>query len=250
MINTNWTQPKRNMIAALNDLRKALASGRNAKLIRINNEDCAHPIKVKNSITDFRAYEFTNGLLRTRDGIRDDDRTEPFQKHLSLNYKNCYGTQNAVDRYYKTGLLSSDNFKGVGRSHLVKVEDLVRFHACLPEQKDKDYAEMFRSQYFDDATGKQTHFYDFYRLKPEHSIYTISRFKRKVWAIQLLKADDKQPRIPVLVHVLNALAYPLKFIPNRSVLKMNEYKCVTFRIGAVTNGYELSIQIPKKFGFK
>jgi len=130
MINTNWTQPKRNMIAALNDLRSALAAGQRAKLIKINNEDCQHPIKVKNSI------------------------------------------------------------------------------------------------------------------------YTISRFKRKVWAVQLLKADDKQPRIPVLVHVLNALAYPLKFVATKSVLRMEEYKCVTFRIGAVTNGYELSIQIPKKFGFK
>lgn len=191
MINTNWTQPKRNIITALNDLRKALAAGQNARLIKINNEDCAFPIKVRNSITDFRAYEFSIGLLRTRNSIMNDERMEAFQKHLSLNYKACYGTEAALNKYYETGELSEDNFKGMGRSHLVKVEDMVNYLSGLDDQKDRDYAQMFRSQYLDDNTKDEQHFFDFFRLKREHSIYTISRFKRKVWVIELLKDDLK-----------------------------------------------------------
>lgn len=249
MINTNWTTPKRNIFAGMLDLRKALAAGYNARLIKIKNEDCQNPIKVKNSITDFRAYEFSVGLLKTRQGIIDDPRIEPFNKYLSLNYRNCYGTREAVDKYYKTGLLSTDNFKGVGVSHLVYVEDLVLFHTALPDKFSKEYGEMFKHQYLDDNTKDETHFFDMYRLKKEHSIYTISRFKRKVWAVELLSDDKDKPKQPILFKIFNTILHPLKYIPRRSVLKMPEYRVVTFRVGDVTHGYSIEINIPKKFSF-
>ena len=248
-MNTNWSTPKRTLIAGINCLRKALASGENARLVRAKNEDCSYPIKVRNSITDFRAYEFSIGLLKTRSQILADDRMPEFEKHLTLNYKTCYGSERAVKRYYETGLLNKGNFKGMGRAHLVAVEDLVMFWANQPRKKDKEYAQMFASQYFEGTTGDETHFYDHYRLKREHSVYTISRFKRKLWVVELLKDDAAKPRTPVLVHVLNVLAYPLKFIPQRSVLRMDEYKCVTFRIGAVIHGLSVEFHIPKKFSF-
>ena len=244
-MNTNWTTPKRNILAGIWDLRSALAAGQNARLIRMANEDCKYPIKVRNSITDFRAYEFQVGLLKTRASIASDERMPAFLRYLSLNYKACYGTQKAVDRYYERGLLSPDNFKGIGRSHLVKVEDMVRF---LSITGDKDRAEMFRSQYLDETTGNETHFYDHYRLKREHSVYTIQRFKRKVWVVELLKPDQKV-KTPFLIKILNAVLFPLKFIPKRSVLEMTEYKCVTYRIGAVTSGFSIEFHIPKKFSF-
>jgi len=247
MINTNWSSPKRNIFAAMLLLRTALAAGQNARLIRMANEDCAHPIKVKNSITDFRAYEFSVGLLRTRASIISDERMPAFEKFLSLNYKTCYGTQEAVEKYYETGLLSPDNFKGQGRSHLVAVRDMVAF---LFVTGDTDRAEMFRSQYFDDATGKETHFFDFYRLGKEHSIYTIQRFKHKLWVVELLKDDAPKARVPVLVHVLNFILYPLKYVPRRNVLRMDEYTNYTFRVGDVINGFSIQFQIPKKFSFK
>jgi hypothetical protein len=56
--------------------------------------------------------------------------------------------------------------------------------------------------------------------------------------------------VPIAVHVLNVLAYPLKFIPERSVLRMPEYTLYDFRIGAVTHGFKIEFQIPKKFSFK
>ena len=247
MINTNWSSPKRNIFAAMLLLRTALAAGQNARLIRARNEDCKYPIKVKNSITDFRAYEFSVGLLRTRAGIISDERMPAFEKYLSLNYKTCYGTQEAVERYYETGYLCPDNFKGQGRSHLVAVKDMVHF---LITTGDADRAEMFRSQYFEESTGNETHFFDLYRLGKEHSIYTVSRFKHKLWVVELLKDDAPKTRIPVLVYVLNFILYPLKYVPQKSVLKMNEYRCVTYRVGAVTNGFSIEFHIPKKFGFK
>ena len=246
----NWTTPKRNCFAAINDLRNALAAGMNARLIRARNEDCSYPIKVRNSITDFRAYEFTIGLLKSRTSIINDIRMPAFEKYLSLNYKACFGTQEAVDRYYEKGLLSPDNFKGIGRSHLVAVKDLIAFHACLPDKHSKDYAKMFADQYYEEHTANETHFYDHYRLKREHSIYTIQRFKRKVWVVELLKDNQPKARVPWAVKVLNVLCYPLKYVPKKSVLRMDEYKVVTFRIGAVTSGLSVEFHVPKKFSFK
>jgi hypothetical protein len=45
IINTNWSTPKRNVVAATLDLRTALLMGYNAKLIKLRNEDCNYPIK-------------------------------------------------------------------------------------------------------------------------------------------------------------------------------------------------------------
>jgi hypothetical protein len=247
--NTHWSKPKRNILAGLNDLRFALASGMNAQLIRLANEDCTYPIEVKNSVTDFRAYEQAVGLLKTRQQIIDDDIIPKFEKQLTLNYKTCYGTKAAMDHYYETGLLSSDNFRGMGCSHLVLIKDLVRFHLNLPDKKLREYGRMFDSQYFGKDTGNQKHFYDHYRLKQEHSIYTIKRFRRKLWVVEIIKDNQPKTRTPVLVHVMNALAYPLKFIPKRRVLKMGNYKCVSYRIGDVTHGFSLEFHIPKKFSF-
>ena len=248
-MSTNWSTPKRNIIAGMLDLRKALAAGQNARLQRMANEDCAFPIKVRNSITDFRAYECSVGLLKTRQGIIDDPRMPAFEKYLALNYKACYGTEAAMKRYYETGKLSSDNFKGIGRSHLVRVEDMVRFFTVVKD----DRAEMFRSQYLDEQTANQTHFYDHYRLKREHDIYTISRFKRKLWVVELLRDDKPKAVVPwtqrAFMTAINIIVFPFKFIPERRVMKMDEYKVVTYRIGAVTNGFSIDIHIPKKFSF-
>ena len=178
--NTHWSGPKTTLLAGLNSLRQALATGERAKLVRLANEDCSYPIKVKDSITDFRCYEFSVGLLRTRQSIEQDDNMPEFEKQLTLNYKTCYGSREAMDAYYETGVLCSDNFRGVGRSHQVAVKDMVAFF----QDTDKPRAKMFKDQYFGAKTGEETHFFDHYRLKREHDVYTIKRFKRKLWVDQ------------------------------------------------------------------
>jgi len=130
---TNWSSPKTNLIAGMNSLRSALASGHNAKLEKRWNEKCAFPIRVNPNL--------------------------PWSEQVS------------------------------------------------------------------------------------------KKFKHKVWVVVLYYNHPKY-KAPVLVHVLNALCYPLKYIPERSVLRMDKYKIITFRIGSVMNGYSIDIEIPKKFSFK
>jgi len=244
-MNTNWSSPKTNFFAGMLALRGALASGENARLVRARNEDCAFPIKVKLNDIDFRNFEFSIGYQSTRSEILRDNNKSDFEKYLSLNYKNCYGTEEAMTRYYESGCLSKDNFKGIGRSHLVKVEDMVRW---LLVTGDTERAEMFKKQYLSDETVNDKRFYDFYRYK-HGSQWAAKKFRRKLWVVELLK-DDEKVSTPVLIKMLNVLLYPLKFIPERRVLRMDEYKNVTFRIGSVVNGFAVEFQIPKKFSFK
>ncbi|MDZ7785960.1 MAG: hypothetical protein U5L95_02455 [Candidatus Saccharibacteria bacterium] len=143
-INTNWDSPKTNILAATLSLRKALAAGCNARLIREYNEDCEHPIRTKEHDKDFRNYEFLVGYVRTRSDILRDQDMSHFEKYLALNYKTCYGTHEAMQRYYTTGKLSADNLKGMGRPHLVKVEDLIMFYVLI---NNKDLAEQYKQQY-------------------------------------------------------------------------------------------------------
>jgi hypothetical protein len=74
-------------------------------------------------------------------------------------------------------------------------------------------------------------------------------FKNKVWVVVLYYNHPKY-KAPFLVHVLNVLAYPLKYIPRKSVLQMNEYRLVSYRVGSVVNGFTVEFHIPKKFSFK
>jgi len=248
-INTNWNSPKTNILAAINDLRKALAAGQNARLQRMRNEDCAYPIRVRKHDTDIRNYEFQNGVLKTRSEILRDPDMDDFHKHLALNYKTCYGSPEAVRKYYENGCLSPDNFKGMGQSHLVRVEDMVRW---LTITGDTDRAQMFRDQYLSTDKCNDRHFWDFYRYKHGNQ-FAPKVFKRKLWVVELLSKDSPKTSIPwlqkVLLNILRALVYPLKYVPRRSVLKMDDYKVITYRVGAVTNGVSIDIHVPKKFGF-
>ena len=75
------------------------------------------------------------------------------------------------------------------------------------------------------------------------------KFKKKLWVV-VRYFNYPKVKVPFLVHVLNVLAYPLKFIPTKSVLRMPEYTNYSFRIGSVVHGFEVEFQIPKKFSFE
>jgi len=122
-MNTNWSTPKTNIFAAINDLRKAKAAGQRAVLIKKANKDCAFPIKEKQQDSDFRNYQFNIGYAASITSIMADESLSDFEKELSTNYVNRYGTPEAVKHYYLTRELSPDNDKGMGVSHLVHIED-------------------------------------------------------------------------------------------------------------------------------
>lgn len=244
-MNTNWSTPKTNILAGMLDLRQALASGNNARLRRARNEDCSFPIKTKEQDTDFRNYEFSSGTLQNIDDIANDAQKSEFLKYLTLNYKTCYGAAEAAERYYKTGLLSQENFKGMGTSHLIKVSDMIAFYESIG---NKSLADMFRQQYLAPEDSKETHFFDNYVYK-HGSPWAIKEFKNRLWVVELLDNDEAKAKTPVLIKILNIILYPTKFIPTKSVLRMDTYRCVTYRIGDVTNGFSVEFNIPKKFGF-
>lgn len=248
-MNTNWTTPKRNFFAGLNDLRNALASGMNARLVRVRNEDCTYPIKVRNHDLDFKCYEFSVGYASTRQKIEADPNMSDMEKQLSLNYIKAFGTPEAMDTYYKTGVVSADNFNGIGTCHLVKASDYINYlkQTNYKPNANNELIHMYEHQYMDEQyTG--SHFFDFFRLKKEHGYWNVKTFKRKVWVVELLTRYEPK-RVPFLVKLMNVVVYPFKYVPRKSVLRMDNYKCVTFRIGAVINGLSVEFHIPKKFSF-
>lgn len=246
---TNWSSPKTNYFAALNDLRNALASGYSAKLVKKNNEDCEYPIRIRNKDLTFRSYESSGSYMRTRSEILADASMSNLEKEIVLNYYNYFGTEEAIENYYKTGELSADNFKGMGRDHLVKITDMIEFLERLGNPRDKERIEMLKRQYITLEEAETRHFYVSIRIKRSASVHVVKHFKHKLWVVELTgKAENI--KMPFMVKIMNGLYYPLKFIPKHSVLRMTEYSVHTFRVGAVTNGFAVEFHIPKKFGFK
>jgi len=243
--NTNWSSPKTNIVAGLLDLRKALAGGYKAKLIRARNEECEYPIKEKNQDSDFRNYEFSIGYGSSINKIKADTNRSEFEKQLSLNYVSVFGSDEAMKRYYETGVLGADNLKNMGRNHLVKVDDLIKFLEDSRDPRVNIYRDQYRAP---EHVHDTTHLFDFFRYK-HGSPYAIKNFKRKLWVVQL-QGKEENGKLPAVIKVLNFLMYPLKFIPQRSVLRMPEYRLVSYRVGAVVNGFKVEFQIPKKFSFK
>jgi len=246
---TNWSSPKTNIFAAINDLRKALASGYNASLVKEYNENCSHPIRVKKK-QDFRQYKFMNGRLTTRQEIMNDKNMSEYDKHLSLNYMNQYAlNKEAIEMYYGNGVLSLDNVSSMGRAHLVKVSDFIEF---MREIGRDDIADTYHKKYVCPSGLNQKHFFDFFTTD-YHNVWGIKKFKHKLWVVVL---NDKKTKtnIPthqkVLIKIFNAVLHPLKYIPRKSVLKMPDYTNYTFRIGAVSSGFSVEFHIPKKFSFK
>lgn len=246
-MNTNWSQPKTNIFSAMLSLRKALMSGNKATLIKIFNEECAHPIRSngKDVDLDFREYTFSSGTRNSVNSIKSKAST--FCEKLSLDYICCFGTAEAIDLYYNQGILSSDNFNGIGRAHLINVDDAIKF---FNESGNRNRVETYYSQYRNPDNFNKQYFFDNFRLKNDNKSNKPKHFKRKVWAVALLNDNDVKPNTPILIHVINVIMYPLKFIPNKSVLRMPDYTLYTFRIGGVVNGYNVQFQIPKKFSFK
>jgi len=239
--NTSWTTPKRNFLAGVNDLRKALAAGYNARLIREWNEKCDYPIRISNFAKDFKSYKFNYGTLSTRNEIINNTSMNDNEKYITLNYINVFGTKEAKEKYYKTGKLSKDNFKSGGVSHLVNVKDAIDFHQKIG---DFEYAKILEIKYISGDPNTK-HFYDFYSQTT--SIWTAKKFKRKVWVVELI--DEGSPNYTFLTKLLTILVYPTKFIPQKDVLDMDDYKLVTFRIGDVKNGFSVEFHLPKKFSF-
>lgn len=254
MNNTNWSTPKTNFFAAIEDLHAALSSGHNARLIRMRNEDCNYPIKKSDDPKkfDFRNYSFSMGYPATYNKVLN---TGKENVELTLNYVSCYGTPEAIEKYYKTGVVTSGNIQGMGTNHLVKVDDMIKY---LQQQPAKDIwahgrATSLYAQYRDPDTRDESFMFDFF-TPAKKSTWNIVKFKNELWVVELLDGIEDEIVQPIGIRIslaiMNYLLFPTKFIPKKDVLKMKDYKVITFRVGSVTNGWSIQFHVPKKFSFK
>jgi hypothetical protein len=235
-----YTTPTKNFFSALNTFRRALAYGENVRLMLVRNEDCTYPIQKRVHTPD--EYTSSHGALYTENEIRGGQYgKDPLDLDLTLNYYPLFGKKEAAEHYYKTGELSEDNFGGVGYCHLVKRADI---HAYLTAKGEPERAAMFLL-----PTDPDKSCWIYPAKRRDNAYWEPVQFKHKVWAVVLV---DKgvTPNYQRWVKIFNVLAYPLKFIPRRRILRMKEYTNYTFSVGSVTGGYSVEFQIPKKFTFK
>jgi len=225
------------------NLRKALASGQNAKLVRMFNEDCAYPItqKLTRDVRNIDNWNSSHQTLWAADEIINNQYLSADEKYMMLNYVQVFGTDEAIEHYRSTGELTAENVRGMGTCHYVKRKDMIQYLIANNE--------MERATCFDLSDNVTRRFTCNFHLKPEHTRIP-KKFKCKLWVVAILKNDEPKPKIPAVLVIINVLLYPLKYIPTRSVLRMNDYKCITYRIGDVTNGFGIEFHIPKKFSFK
>jgi hypothetical protein len=142
------------------------------------------------------------------------------------------------------------NFKGMGKSHLVRVSDMVAHLQSTGDPKDIEYAKQWE-HYSDQEDAR--HFYDTFRLKNRQERIT-KVFNNKLWVVEMLDKDSpaaSQPKmINALLFLIKIIVYPLKFIPERSRVDMGDYIWTTYRIGSVTHGFTVEIHRGKKFSFR
>lgn len=238
---TTWTSPKTNIFSGMNDLRKCLSSGYNCRLVKEYNENCKFPIieTRRIDIENPDNWKSSNSTLWTLEGIKNSKNLSDDQKHMMINYCTVFGTDQAIKKYRNTGKLTKDNIKGMGRPCIVKRKDVIDF---LIKNNEEARSECF------DLTNGEKHFVENYHLKPEYNRIP-KKFKSKLWVVELLSKDEPKQKTPFLAKLITIVAYPLKWIPKKSVLRMDDYKLITYRLGDVTNGFSVEFHIPKKFSF-
>jgi hypothetical protein len=83
---------------------------------------------------------------------------------------------------------------------------------------------------------------------------TPKYFTHKLYAVEMLEKNtpirENLLAVRILMGLLTVLITPLKYIPKKSILIMDNYKMISYRIGDVINGYSVEFTIPKKFSFK
>ena len=228
---TNWSEATLNPFKAIGNLISCLRDGNNAWIERQENGKQDYPLLEENPDLSKIEYwkcsmqPYSDDWETTKQEILDDPKLLPMAKTLMTEYCTMFGSQQEYDAYLQTGVAK---FGGIGKQFFVKYDDLIK-------QRKSEGTEMDGS----------TRFYPM--VSPIERYKQVSKTKRKVFVIV---NDNKEARLPRWVRAINVITYPLRFIPKRSVLRMDDYTNYTFSIGAVSNGYSVEFQIPKKFSFK
>ena len=227
---TSWSQVTFNPFIAFLNLISCLRSGHNAWIERQENGKQDFPLTEKNpDLYDIKYWKssgafFSPDWQKEKQRIEQDTNMHPFQKKLKLEYTTAFGTEEEYQHYLKTGEVK---FRGMGKQYFVKYDDLIK-------TRESEGIDM----------NDKTRFV--LMVSPIERWKRVVETKRKVYVVCW---NDDKTKLPLWFKLWNVVVYPLKFIPKRSVLRMDEYTNYTFRIGGIVNGYSIEFHIPKKFKF-
>jgi hypothetical protein len=229
--NTNWSQATFNPFVAFLKLVSCLRAGHNAWIERQENGKQDFPLTEKNpDLYDIKNWKssgayFVPDWQVEKERIENDKNKHPFEKKMMLEYTTAFGTEEEYQHYLNTGEVK---FRGMGRQFFVKHDDLVK-------TRESEGISM----------NDKTRFV--LMVSPVEQWKRVVKTNRKVYVVCW---NNEKSKLPLWFKMWNALVYPFKFIPTRSVLRMDEYTLYTFRIGDVRHGYSVQFHIPKKFSLK
>lgn len=128
IISTNWCKATRNYVMALQGLISAIEAGKNAWIEIRKNGEQKYPIMVPNpALNHPREWTMSYGTLRDESKLLDHKFLNETEKDLTYNYTTAFGSQEAIDAYYETGVLTKENFLGMGICHAVKIKDAIEY---------------------------------------------------------------------------------------------------------------------------
>ena len=214
-----WNTPKKSLFKALIDFINCVSFGYECSLIRIDNEKCNPFIKRKNPIlNNINNWSSSYGTPENRKELEEKKYFNKIERELTLNY--YYNFNNYLCCNGHNFIFLPGKTRGCPKCGEVNYKQ-----SCKIKKRKKAESVFF-----------YTHW------KPKQGIpYYIPDNIGKVWVI---KMENKK------VNLITKILYLLKWIPRKSILNIGNCKNITFRIGSISNGYSVEIQIPKKFSFK
>jgi hypothetical protein len=121
---TNWTNATTDINKAMIGLISCLDAGYNAWIEIQTNGNQDYPIRIKNPELD-KPENWTGsiGIPRPTGNFIDEKFFNETEKDLTQNWIALFGDKEAADNYYKTGVVSKAQLKGMGYCHAVKISD-------------------------------------------------------------------------------------------------------------------------------
>lgn len=225
---TQWTRATTNPAKAIKALISCLQAGNVAFIARINNKDAVYPIQIKNPALNYhKNWEMAYGV--------------PFNRH-DVDTKNYFNkTEEDLTRNYT---YSFDHYR-CKNGHLF-IKDKTKSLICpMCSAGYKDCHQECRPVKLDDP-GSRT-WVTVWRPKKEFPYWLPASIDGKVLTVAYYDDPKEAKWFERLMYYLYS---PLKFIPQKDYMNMGDYKTITYRIGGIINGFKISFQIPKKFGFR
>jgi hypothetical protein len=96
-LSTSWTQATRNIFRALWDLAGALKTGEDYFITRMDNRDCAFPIKIKNPLLNKKEnWKWSGAYPQSKEELEARQYFNNTEKDLTLHYDYNFKTKRII----------------------------------------------------------------------------------------------------------------------------------------------------------